>query len=467
MRQEYELYRKLGPAPGLPKVLYFGECQPYDVLVLELLGPSLERVFNSCSRRFSLRTTTHIAVQILEIIRYIHSQKIIFCNVKPENFCLGRPNSPKANQVHLIGFTHARPFVTEQLEHISKRSSQRTPNSEGDNYGHQQQLRQQEQQQEQPEKKVEKDNFSSNPSMPLQQQPPPTRPSSPSKGAVFGTPRYMSLNAHKGKVLSRRDDLESIGYMLLYFLQSKLPWQGLQMAADCHQLEKYERIYSLKKSIRLEELCTGLPAEYYHYMLYARTLQFAQEPNYRYLLKMFSKLLHRIDDLERASSQFTAVYDWDEQQPIIGSNSFSRGQQQQREMVVPASPVPSTAPTTISSSENLQVPRSPSGPLRKQVSFKEEHESVSITADDYFPFVRNAAYAEDYLRQTYGSLYHYAAAAATANAASAAVSTSVWGANSPQHNNGGGGGGGGTARTFFLPSAAASAVNRQQSNNAN
>ena len=85
---------------------------------------------------------------------------------------------------------------------------------------------------------------------------------------------------------------------------------------------------------------------------------------------MFSKLLHRIDDLERASSQFTAVYDWDEQQPIIGSNSFSRGQQQQREMVVPASPVPSTAPTTISSSENLQVPRSPSGPLRKQVSFK-------------------------------------------------------------------------------------------------
>lgn len=82
-------------------------------------------------------------------------------------------------------------------------------------------------------------------------------------------------------MLSRRDDLESIGYMLLYFLQSKLPWQGLQMAADCHQLEKYERIYSLKKSIRLEELCTGLPAEYYHYMLYARTLQFAQEPNYR------------------------------------------------------------------------------------------------------------------------------------------------------------------------------------------
>lgn len=298
---------------------------------MELLGPSLERVFISCNQQFSVRTTTQIAVQILEIIRYIHSQKIIFCNCKPDNFCLGRPNTPNANQLHLIGFIHAKTFETEHHEHI-------------------------------PKTRVDlKDS--------------PKRTS-----GVFGTPRYMSLNAHKGKVLSRRDDLESIGYMLLYFLRGKLPWQGLQIA---NELEKYERIYSMKKTIKLEELFQNLPPEYYHYLLYVRSCKFKHEPNYQYLIKMFTKLLHRIN-LEKTSSYF-AVYDWDEQQ-------------KQPQAVKPSGHSLPSTPPIISNTSSV--------PFRKQVSFKEDHESLSIVSDMYFPFARNTAYTEDYinfvgLRQAY------------------------------------------------------------------
>ncbi|KAH9423620.1 Casein kinase I isoform gamma-2 [Dermatophagoides pteronyssinus] len=237
-----------GPLPGLPKVYHFGECGPYYAMVMELLGPNLEQLMVANNSRFSLRTTTQIAIMILEIMRSVHSKKIIFCNVKPENFCLGRPNTAKSNQVYMVGLINAKLFETADSKHIPKISANDTEQE-------------------------------------------------PKKFGVYGTPRYMSLHAHKGKELSRRDDLESIGYMLLYFLHGKLPWQGLPInnSTSNNNSEKYENIFITKKMIHLDELCANLPPEYYHYMLYVRSLKFAQEPNYRYLITMFTKLLYRIN----------------------------------------------------------------------------------------------------------------------------------------------------------------------------
>jgi len=239
-----------GQAQGIPKIYHFGECDKYNALVMELLGPSLEKVFRECEHKFSVKTTTKLAIQLVDLMEYIHSRRVIFRNVKPENFCLGRPNTKYANQLYVIGFIHANVYMNESQEHIPK-----------------------------------------------------------IKGMPFaGTPRYMSLRTHKGKEQSRRDDLESIGHMLIYFIRGKLPWQGLQANNDA---EKYDKIYRVKKNTKLEELCDDMPNEYYHYMLYVRTLKFVHEPNYIYLKQMFVKLL------ERLGFQNDDVYDWDERRQSL------------------------------------------------------------------------------------------------------------------------------------------------------
>lgn len=299
---------KPGPLPGLPKIYHFGECGPYDAMVMELLGPNLEELMVTNNSRLNLRTTTQIAIMILEIIRSVHSKKIIFCNVKPENFCLGRPATPKANQVHMVGLINAKLFETADSKHIPKIS---TNNNE------------------------------------------------PKKFGVYGTPRYMSLHAHKGKELSRRDDLESIGYMLLYFVHGKLPWQGLPVnnSSNTGNNDKYENIFITKKMIHLDELCANLPPEYYHYMLYVRSLKFTQEPNYRYLITMFTKLLYRINmDQSRLVSPLTndlAAITMDEQSSLNNKNESNNNKNKNHQ-------------TTIDSSSSS----------RKQVSFKIDRETL-------------------------------------------------------------------------------------------
>ncbi|XP_075680420.1 casein kinase I-like isoform X3 [Dermatophagoides pteronyssinus] len=258
LRKEYEWYRILGPLPGLPKVYHFGECGPYYAMVMELLGPNLEQLMVANNSRFSLRTTTQIAIMILEIMRSVHSKKIIFCNVKPENFCLGRPNTAKSNQVYMVGLINAKLFETADSKHIPKISANDTEQE-------------------------------------------------PKKFGVYGTPRYMSLHAHKGLPINNSTN----------------------------------------------ELCANLPPEYYHYMLYVRSLKFAQEPNYRYLITMFTKLLYRINmdqsRLVSPSLMNDMAITFDEQLSSLNNNNNNNSNNNKNE----------------SSSSS-----------KKQVSFKMDHETL-------------------------------------------------------------------------------------------
>lgn len=110
------------------------------------------------------------------------------------------------------------------------------------------------------------------------------------KKNLTGTARYASLNTHLGIEQSRRDDLESIGNVLLYFLRGSLPWQGLQAKT---RKEKYDKIRDKKLATSIEELCLGHPEEFAIYLKYCRSLDFEQEPNYEYARNLFRELYIR------------------------------------------------------------------------------------------------------------------------------------------------------------------------------
>jgi len=116
-----------------------------------------------------------------------------------------------------------------------------------------------------------------------------------------GTARYASINAHLGIEQSRRDDLESLGYVLLYFLRGSLPWQGLKALTKKH---KYEKISEKKISTSIEQLCKGYPAEFATFMHYCRSLHFEDKPDYTYLRRLFKDLL------TKENQKYDAMFDW-------------------------------------------------------------------------------------------------------------------------------------------------------------
>jgi casein kinase 1, gamma len=228
---EYKIYKRLVPCEGIPHVYHFGQCGRFNTLVLELLGPSLEDLFNLNKRKFSLKTVCMIAIQIIERIEYVHSKHIVFRDIKPENFLIGRQSNRNENLIHIIDFGLAKEFIDRETgKHID---------------------------------------FSENKSL-------------------TGTARYMSINTHLGCEQSRRDDLEAIGYMLMYFLRGSLPWQGLK--ADTFK-ERYSKISQMKQSTKLEDLCNTHPVEFFHYLKYVRSLEFSQTPDYKYMMTLFEDLL--------------------------------------------------------------------------------------------------------------------------------------------------------------------------------
>ena len=118
---------------------------------------------------------------------------------------------------------------------------------------------------------------------------------------LTGTARYVSANTHRGIEQARRDDLEGIGYLLLYLLMGQLPWQGLPTK---NKEEKYRRIKEIKLATTLQELCEGYPQEFHDYMHHCRQLEFTNEPDYAYLRRLFRDLY------ERCNFDNEYVFDW-------------------------------------------------------------------------------------------------------------------------------------------------------------
>lgn len=106
---------------------------------------------------------------------------------------------------------------------------------------------------------------------------------------------------HPSVEQSRRDDMESLGYVMLYFCRGSLPWQGLKAAT---KKQKYDRIMEKKMTTPTEVLCRGFPNEFAIYLNYTRSLRFDDKPDYSYLRKIFRDLF------VREGFQYDYVFDW-------------------------------------------------------------------------------------------------------------------------------------------------------------
>ena len=229
--------------PRIPSVKSFGYSGDNNVLVMELMGKSLEELFeNLLNKKMSLRCVCNLGYQMIEIIEYIHNKHIIHRDIKPDNFVMGR--GAKSKHLYLLDFGLSKKYRSSST---------------------------------------------------LKHYPLITR-------KKLTTARYASINALNGVTQSRRDDLEAIGYVLMYFLKGKLPWQGL---VNKNKEQRYLRIMEKKRDITPEELCKGFPAEFERYVSYTRNLEYEQDPDYEMLKNLFLKVLRD----EGYSLDY--YYDWD------------------------------------------------------------------------------------------------------------------------------------------------------------
>ena len=216
---------------GVPCVYCYGNNLYHNLLVEELLGKSLEDLFNLYGKPFSLKTVCVLGIEMIKRIQYIHSKYYIHRDIKPDNFMIGRGQNEK--KIYIIDFGLAKKYYSvSKAQHIKFITGKH----------------------------------------------------------LIGTARYCGRNAHRGYEQGRRDDIESIGYVLMYFLLGVLPWQGLKVRKN---EDHFEKIAQKKYSTSFEELTSGQPEEFLLYFKHVEKLEFEDQPNYIYLIGLFQKVIDK------------------------------------------------------------------------------------------------------------------------------------------------------------------------------
>jgi casein kinase I family protein HRR25 len=202
-------------------------------------------------------TVSHCKILQLSRVEYIHSKNFIHRDIKPDNFLMGLGR--RGNLVNIIDFGLAKKYRDPRTHlHIPYRENKN----------------------------------------------------------LTGTARYASINTHLGVEQSRRDDLESLGYVLMYFCRGSLPWQGLKAVS---KKQKYDRIMEKKMVTPAESLARGYPNEFAIYLNYCRSLRFDDRPDYSYLRRLFRELF------VREGYSYDYVFDWTVVKHVRGFDIWMNG----------------------------------------------------------------------------------------------------------------------------------------------
>ena len=227
--------------PYIPFIKSYGFSGSYNVLVMQLLDKSLEDLFNRLGK-FSIKTTAMLGYQMVNILQYIHDRHIIHRDIKPDNFVMGAKEHN--DKLYLLDFGLAKKYRSSrtlvQYPYIKKKK-------------------------------------------------------------LTGTARYASIHALEAYEQSRRDDLESVGYVLMYFLRGELPWQGLRVKS---KEDRYKKILEKKKQTTSEELCKNFPIEFFNYVEYTKNLDYEENPDYTMLKNKF------LEVLKKNNEKLDYIYDW-------------------------------------------------------------------------------------------------------------------------------------------------------------
>lgn len=224
---EYNIYKELeknGFTKGIPRIYDLVQTPLFNCMFMQLLGSNLEELFVTYSRKFSMPTVLNIAIQIVTLLENLHNAHYIHRDIKPNNFLIGLNN--RKNRIYIMDFGLSKKYIDRNNKHIEFKNNK----------------------------------------------------------LLIGTARYVSINIHMGIESSRRDDLESVGYMLIYFLKGSLPWQGSKAQ---NGKKHYEVIGEIKMTTSIDTLCKDLPECFKEYLMYCRELAFEDKPDYKYLRNLF------------------------------------------------------------------------------------------------------------------------------------------------------------------------------------
>ena len=229
--EAYMLYLLKGV--GIPKLISFGRNKKYNILIEILLGKSIHKLLLKYGKKLSMKDCCMMGVQMLDRLEFIHSKYVIHRDIKPDNFLIEKENE---SLIYIIDFGLAKKYMSSRTgKHVK---------------------------------------FSINKKW-------------------SGTPNFASCNVCKGIEPSRRDDLESLFYVLLYIMKGSLPWQKVSKSST---YEEDLIIYNIKKYTKSEIICKGLPKEIILFFNYCRSLAFEQNPNYNYLRSLLLNILNNMSE---------------------------------------------------------------------------------------------------------------------------------------------------------------------------
>ena len=251
---ESKMYKILTCGENIPNIYYYGKDQNFNVMAIDLLGKSLEDILMENKEPLSIKTVLMLAEQMIQSLEYMHLKNFIHRDIKPDNFIMGVGNN--SNKVYIIDFGLSKkyrdPTSLKHIEYTDKKS-------------------------------------------------------------LTGTARYASINAMKGIEQSRRDDLESLAYVLIYLLKGKLPWQGLPAQTE---KQKMKKILDTKKKTTVEQLCQGLPPQFGVFLRMVKRLGFTEDPKYEEYKELFRGALINMGFI------YDYKYDWIEPKTKTSSLKF-------------------------------------------------------------------------------------------------------------------------------------------------